>query len=437
MDFQVHDSSGIGRSFTGSAPYQNINSDMESQIHILEQEAYGAVLRAFKAQSDALTWEKEGLITELRRELRVSDDEHRELLTQVNADGLIHKIREWRKAGGRLSTTQIMPQPVHDQLQSPTISASRKKQKTSQSVPFGTQSQTLHPQSIAATPQPSLVSKWGPTSGTVGRRPQHGQPVLSSPPAIQYQQSNQGPGGRFTNELAVRTSDPLIGRKVMTRWPEDSNFYEAVITDYNPIEGRHALVYDIGTPNESLEWVDFKEISPEDIRWIGDDPGISQLNVGSGQGFGGNTPNAGQGRGLLRDQLESDHRPSQNGVVKKIADDIEILHTDTLIQKVEKVVAASHPDLLELEKAKKMLKEHEQALLDVIAKLADACDDASDGEHHGLSVGMERGQGHLHGRNNSGPNMASEMRSRSSSSYDITRGQMPFDHQQDDDVVVI
>lgn len=31
-------------------------SDMEGQIHLLEQEAYASVLRAFKAQSDALTW---------------------------------------------------------------------------------------------------------------------------------------------------------------------------------------------------------------------------------------------------------------------------------------------------------------------------------------------------------------------------------------------
>lgn len=100
---------------------------MEAQIHQLEQEAYSAVLRAFKAQSDALTWvymhshflphqlyilssyypalkvcllyfmyihqEKEGLITELRKELRVSDDEHRELLTRVNADEIIYLIR--------------------------------------------------------------------------------------------------------------------------------------------------------------------------------------------------------------------------------------------------------------------------------------------------------------------------------------------------------
>lgn len=32
------------------------------------------------------------------------------------------------------------------------------------------------------------------------------------------------------------SSDPLIGRKVWTRWPEDNSFYEAVISDFNPIE---------------------------------------------------------------------------------------------------------------------------------------------------------------------------------------------------------
>lgn len=40
-----------------------------------------------------LLQEKEGLITELRKELRVSDDEHRELLTKVHGDELIKRIR--------------------------------------------------------------------------------------------------------------------------------------------------------------------------------------------------------------------------------------------------------------------------------------------------------------------------------------------------------
>ncbi|ERM93552.1 protein EMSY-LIKE 3 isoform X2 [Amborella trichopoda] len=73
--------------------------DMESQIHYLETEAYSAVLKAFIAQSDSLSWGKEGLITELRRELRVSDVEHRELLGRIDSDETIRRIRDWREGG--------------------------------------------------------------------------------------------------------------------------------------------------------------------------------------------------------------------------------------------------------------------------------------------------------------------------------------------------
>lgn len=30
--------------------------------------------------------------------------------------------------------------------------------------------------------------------------------------------------------------ESLIGRRVMIRWPADSNFYEAVISEYNPVD---------------------------------------------------------------------------------------------------------------------------------------------------------------------------------------------------------
>ena len=44
-------------------------------------------------------------------------------------------------------------------------------------------------------------------------------------------------GAFTTNEPPEATSyDPLIGRKVWTKWPDDNHFYEAVITDYNPSE---------------------------------------------------------------------------------------------------------------------------------------------------------------------------------------------------------
>lgn len=52
------------------------------------------------------------------------------------------------------------------------------------------------------------------------------------------QAANRGSSGAFVASEPAEgaTYDPLIGRKVWTRWPEDNHFYEAVITDYNHVE---------------------------------------------------------------------------------------------------------------------------------------------------------------------------------------------------------
>eukprot|EP00256_Glycine_max_P065455 XP_025980050.1 protein EMSY-LIKE 3-like [Glycine max] len=155
----------VRSAIVGSGPYPRMQNDMETQIHNIAQEAYTSVLRAFKAQSDAITWEKESLITELRKELRVSDEEHRELLSRVNADDIIHRIREWRKGNGLQPGTVSTAQKVHDRNTSPTVSASHKKQKTSKSVA----SLSLGALSPAVDPsmQPSSFAlKHGPPSGT-------------------------------------------------------------------------------------------------------------------------------------------------------------------------------------------------------------------------------------------------------------------------------
>lgn len=60
-----------------------------------------------------------------------------------------------------------------------------------------------------------------------------------------------GPGGRnqvpnraVMGELAEGGSfGTLIGRRVRTRWPDDNNFYEAVISDYNPNDVFTTLEY--------------------------------------------------------------------------------------------------------------------------------------------------------------------------------------------------
>ncbi|XP_022734111.1 protein EMSY-LIKE 3-like isoform X2 [Durio zibethinus] len=380
---------GNGRSAVSSVPYPRIygETDMEAQIHQLEQEAYSSVLRAFKAQADAITWEKESLITELRKELRLSNEEHRELLGRVNADDIIRRIREWRQVGvlqsGMLNT-------VHDPVPSPTVSASHKKQKITQLVPsqsIGGPSPPFHLQAVAPSHQPSSsATKGGPITSSKGKKHKPGLPGVPSVKSTQYPSTGLAGRGQAVNRVSSSvalvsepaegaTFDPLIGKKVRTRWPDDNNFYEAVITDYNP--GRHALVYDIGTKNETWEWVNLSEILPEDIQWVSKDPGIPLRDVYGGSGHGMNrsvgrdgVPVAGRGRGVAKGQSRKDFLPSQNGIGKKELDDIQILHTDTLVKEVERVFGGNHPDPLEIEKAKKLLKEHEQSLIDAIAKLA-------------------------------------------------------------------
>ena len=199
------------------------------------------------------------------------------------------------------------------------------------------------------------------------------------------------------------------------------------------------------------------QISPEDIQWVDEDPGISHRGNygGSGHGInrsmgrdGGPGPGPGRGRGVTKGQSRKELLPSQNGIGKKVPDDIQILHTDSLIrevcetmlmdtrnsksvtfptgylicskfEQVERVFNANHPDPLEIEKAKKVLKvrqkawwilvcslfllhisqhiylfcisewlifskqDHEQALVDAISRLADISDGES-GMYHSI-----------------------------------------------------
>ncbi|KAF5738359.1 hypothetical protein HS088_TW13G01257 [Tripterygium wilfordii] len=232
--------------------------------------------------------EKESLITELRKELRLSNEEHRELLARVNADNTIRRIREWRQACVHQPGVLGTGQAVHDSMPSPTVSASHKKQKLAQSVQsqsLGGPSPVFHAQAVAVSHQPSpLAAKRGYITGSKGKKQKPGIPGVSSK-SITFPPS--GPSGRGqVNLLSAGAApegtffDPLIGRKVKTRWPDDNNFYEAVITDYNPVEGWHALVYDMHTQKETWEWVNLSEISPEDIQWVGEDPGISRRGHG-------------------------------------------------------------------------------------------------------------------------------------------------------------
>lgn len=388
--------SGNGKAVVQEIQFGRSHNDMESQIHCFAREAYSAVLRAFNSQSDVITWAKESLMTELRKELRVSDEEHRELLGKVNADGVLRQIREWRQSCSYqpvfTGNAVHAPGPTH----SPTVSVSQKKQKTTHVMP------SVHlqpPPNRHHSPVPSssvpfaATSKQGDPLGVRGRKSKdHSQLVVHTvvkrrpvPPAVpasaMEQNVNKRPPGRppgKSHSAVVGNVDPLIGRKVMTRWPQDNNFYEAIITDFNPEKGTHALVYDMNTPEETWEWVNIKEISPADIRWDGAPPEGFGQGVGNGiknsVGYGG-ISHSNKGRAVLKGQSIIDSAPSQNGIGRRDPEDIELRYTDKLIMKVQRLVEVSNPDPADLEKAKKVLKEHEFFLLEAIDRLPGVSDE--------------------------------------------------------------
>ncbi|CAL5090737.1 unnamed protein product [Urochloa decumbens] len=385
--------SGNGKAIVPTSPHARAQTDMEAQIHQLEQQAYCLVLRAFKARSDTITWEKEDLITELREELRVSDEAHRQLLNRINNDDLIHSTREWRTTGG---LEESLPNNPSTDPVSNHIASAHKRQKTSKSVTASlAPTQPLSSTAVKAVPLQTKGKKTKPflkVSGSFAVKPttsSEGPPSARGPLMNRY-----FPGGPAAEFSQAQNVNPLIGRKVMSRWPDDNSFYEVVISDYNPETGLYALVYDINTSNETWEWVDLEKMEPEDIRWLEDDSRIDPVTYLQSQGApssgarkstscGGLIPGHGRGRSFQKNVSKKDFPPPINNARKRGSGDIDIFHTESLIKRVEKVFSISNPDPLEAEKAKKALKEQEHSLVDAIARLAERSADASDGHNRG------------------------------------------------------
>uniref|UniRef100_A0A0D6R266 ENT domain-containing protein n=1 Tax=Araucaria cunninghamii TaxID=56994 RepID=A0A0D6R266_ARACU len=408
--------SGNGRTGVQKIQYESPQDDLETQILWLEQDAYCAVLRAFKAQSDAITWAKESLMCELRKELRVPDEKHRELLSKVTADGVLRQIREWRQSGsnqpGVISNAVSAPGPTP----SPTVSASQKKQKTlhgMSNLRLQPAAPNLHKSPVPSSSGP-FASKWKDedSAGVKGKKSKVGYPqanvrqMVKTPQAsasgmeqIGHKRLPGRPPGK-NRTTAIPDIDPLIGRKVMTRWPQDNSFYDAIITDYNSENGKHALVYDIHTDNETWEWVNLKEIPPSDIRWDGPVPeGYGWVGVKKSAGSGAIVSNA---RGVLKGQAIMDPRSSQNGIGRRGLRDIELRQTDKLLKEVERVVAVNYPDPVDVERAKKLLKEHELSLLEAIQRLSEVSDgESEDGRNPPSSRTHSADQVRMQSRQNS------------------------------------
>lgn len=182
--------------------HEQISTNMEVNIHFLEKEAYKSVVRAFKAQSDAITWEKESLMTDLRKELRVSHDEHRELLNLVNADDVIKRIREWRQGEGQ--------PPLLGIPTGATITSSYKKPRISHSVhslSLGAPSCAMQSQTAMAMQPSSAAFKHGALPGSILSCDGRGRGVLENTDIMISQNGN---GKNASAIIQILNTDCLI-----------------------------------------------------------------------------------------------------------------------------------------------------------------------------------------------------------------------------------
>ncbi|XP_020219972.1 protein EMSY-LIKE 3 isoform X2 [Cajanus cajan] len=269
-------------------------TDLERHVHYLETEAYTSILKAFIAQSDLLTWGKEGLMTELRKELNITDIEHGEILTKINSDELIKRIREQRKLSSH----------AKDYIKASAPACA--------SVSMGN----------------SMIRLKTPSSATL-----------------------------FTQKKMSRSQASLISIPVPSSMPP--KFNEVPLT----AEFAH------GNVEHSMEMFNYKV----------------QL------------PPTGGGRVLKgKHQLQKDFHRSDCVKLKKKSDIIQIRATDMVIHDVEKMLFSSgKPDPVDIERAKRTLREQEIAITEALGKVVDVLergDAPNQMQSYGVSKNTPGGQ---------------------------------------------
>ncbi|XP_031478427.1 protein EMSY-LIKE 3-like isoform X2 [Nymphaea colorata] len=153
------------RAPAASMPHGGASPDMEEQIHNLEMEAYNAVLKAFIAQSDDLSWGKEKLISQLRHELKVSEVEHIESLATVDSDDLVRHIREWRK--GTKGSHELLPNVTYASglVPGPTLVNAHKKLKMAHFTASPNCLPRVQSSSMLPSASPNYMSHLQPSAG--------------------------------------------------------------------------------------------------------------------------------------------------------------------------------------------------------------------------------------------------------------------------------
>eukprot|EP00250_Pteridium_aquilinum_P006770 c16613_g1_i1 orf=446-1897(-) len=383
--------SGNARAGYSSGHYERLPAS-DQYLRKLERDAYVAILRAFTAQSGAMTWHKERLMVTLRQELRISDDLHLEILEEMTFNSAPRERDE-----------EVAPMYVPDvePRRGATQPGSRKKPKST----HVSQASLAHPMLKSGLPPPTfsptstgkqaqIVGESKSKKSRGGRQKQTGWTVESRMPSLVGLSAGEGLAPGFS---------PWVGKRVKLRWPEDNTFYEAVITKYKPDKDLHAFVYDIGTKNETREWVDLKKLAPTDLQIVdetneGPPPPTATANltlgkrrmagrgtrrgrgrigplspVGRGRSASKGPANASKGSALGFPSRNRKASMPEDGLDMKGIKHIQLKPLDDLVKQVDKI--DQEDDLAKVQSVIRTAKEHEEMLRKALAEVGESSEE--------------------------------------------------------------
>lgn len=188
-------------------------------MRFLEQEAYMAVMRALAVKP--MDWGKEKLLTDLRKELNITNDQHAQFLGTVMEDEIVLHVRE---KGPSAKVSKDL----------------RKKVEGAKSTIAG---------ATTPTAKKAKKDKSKPQTGAVAS----GQRKAPSAPKI----------------------DEYVGKKVKRWWQDEGAWFDGIVTDYKPEQG-HCIVYDFNTENESFEWYDIRRSTTDECVVLDGPPVTNQ-----------------------------------------------------------------------------------------------------------------------------------------------------------------
>ncbi|KAK9914957.1 hypothetical protein WJX75_002902 [Coccomyxa subellipsoidea] len=259
-----------------------------------------------------MDWSKEKLLTDLRKELQITTQEHFEVLTAVMQDKEIEALRENKVLEPQAANVDAGLKRKKEAMGSGRMDYNKKLSKKPRHLeltdsPLDTPSGTPLPSYPPMDPlqqhrgpgRPSMrQSGYGeaaaaaPGFGSYEAKRPIGRPPGSGPGSAEPKRGPGRPPVRLTSQpsLGGRSSkrkvglggaavaagttpygtNELVGRKIWRSWPEEANpWSEGIITDYRDWSDEHCIVYKINTPEESYEWFRLRDAkTPEEYRLV-------------------------------------------------------------------------------------------------------------------------------------------------------------------------